>query len=125
MQITNKAGLPQAFVDAVKADDYDPGESDISVTSLIAPPRLVALRRANEAALTEDASERLWSLQGQIIHSLLERANVNDLVQERQPARVGVGGRGAPRAVPGRPRGRVAEVGSVFHRRVGWPTALP
>lgn len=83
MILTNKTNLPQALYDAIKNDDYDAGESDISVTSVIAPPRLVALRRKFNDVLEEDASDRIWSLQGQIIHSILERSNTVDLVEKR------------------------------------------
>jgi hypothetical protein len=83
MRVTNNAGLPQALVDAVANDDYIPGDSDISVTALIAPPQQRAILDAHQGEIVEDASDRLWALQGQLIHSLLERANENDLAETR------------------------------------------
>lgn len=82
-ELTNKLNLPQAFVDAVAADTYDPGSSDITVTQLISPPRMVALRGKHREEITEDASDRVWNLMGQITHGILERANKIDLAETR------------------------------------------
>jgi hypothetical protein len=76
MRITNRLNLPAAIVAAVTNDPYSRGEADISVTELIAPAQQRALMRRHAAELEEDASDRLFALQGQLIHSLLERANV-------------------------------------------------
>src|SRR3990167_5596923 len=43
MKLTNKQGLPQPLVEAVRNDSYGRGDADISVTQLLAPPRKVAL----------------------------------------------------------------------------------
>jgi len=74
MKITNNFNLPQVLVDAALNDPYDPGESDISVTRLISPPRLVALAKQHAGDLSEDVSDRLYSLMGQAMHHILERA---------------------------------------------------
>lgn len=75
MKITNRYGLPSAIVRAIENDPYTPGEkSDISVTQLIAPPQQVALKRKHRDEMTEDASDMIWSLLGQAVHSVLERA---------------------------------------------------
>jgi hypothetical protein len=81
--ITNELGLPQAIVDAVRNDDYDRGASDITVTQLLDPPRKVALIAAHADEIVEDASDRIYALMGQAIHTVLERANVADSVEER------------------------------------------
>lgn len=83
VKLLNRLNLPQAFVDAVANDDYSAGESDITVTALLSPPRQVALKRKHEAELVEDASDRVWNLVGQIGHGILERANRVDLVETR------------------------------------------
>jgi hypothetical protein len=70
--LTNRLGLPQAIVNAVRNDPYTIGASNISVTSLIQPPHQRQLRLANE--VVEDASDRIWSLVGQIGHSIIERS---------------------------------------------------
>lgn len=70
--LTNRLGLPQAIVDAVKNDPYTKGESDISVTQLIQPPYQRKLRLETE--VVEDVLDRIWSLVGQVGHGIVERA---------------------------------------------------
>jgi hypothetical protein len=70
--LTNRLGLPQAVVDAVANDPYTRGDSDISVTQLIQPPYQRKLRQ--EVEIVEDASDKIWSMVGQIGHGILERA---------------------------------------------------
>lgn len=81
--ITNKHGLPQTIVEAIRNDDYDPGESDITVTQLIDPPRKVALVTAHKDELTEDAADRIWALFGKAIHRILQDAGRDALTEER------------------------------------------
>jgi hypothetical protein len=89
MKLTNLQGLPQPLVDAVAADDYDKGDADISVTSLIDPPRKVTLQRAFADQITEDAADRVWALLGQTMHTILERANRDAIAERRLFADVG------------------------------------
>lgn len=76
IKVTNKLNLPDAFVIAIENDPYDPDDggqhSDYTITGLLKPPRMAVLSTQHE--IIEDASERLYSLQGQIIHYILERA---------------------------------------------------
>lgn len=81
MKITNHLNLPQPIVDAVQNDPYDSGNSDISVTRLIAPPRQVALGITHKDDIVEDCADRLFSLMGQAMHHVLERGG--DLEGER------------------------------------------
>lgn len=74
MRITNKYNLPDVIVNAIKNDPYTSGDCDISVTRLISPPRKVALEALHFKELEEDASQRIWSLFGQAMHVVLERA---------------------------------------------------
>lgn len=83
MRITNRLNLPQPLVDAVSNDPYSRGDSDISVTGLLSPPRKTALDAAHEAELEEDASDRIWSLLGQSIHTILERADKTGVAERR------------------------------------------
>ena len=86
MKITNKLNLPWHLVDAVENDPYNAGASDISVTRLIAPPRMVALNATHKDELEEDAADRSFSLMGQAIHTVLERVTdrEGDRVIERR-----------------------------------------
>jgi hypothetical protein len=74
MKITNNKKLPEALVDAIRNDPYEDGGADISVTRLIGAPRINALTIKHKDELTADASTMLWSLMGQAMHSIMERA---------------------------------------------------
>lgn len=82
--ITNNQNLPEVIVRAVSNDPYTKGKSDITVTQLIDSPRVVALHKSHGDEIVEDAADRIWSLLGQSVHSVLERAaNEKDIVEER------------------------------------------
>lgn len=83
MHITNNANLPAAIVNAVRNDPYNAGACDISVTRLIGPPQIRVLEREHAEDLTEDASDRIWSLIGQIGHGILERAETAAIAERR------------------------------------------
>src|SRR5437762_14151842 len=81
--ITNRLGLPQPIVDAVRNDPYTSGHSDITVTQLLRPARAVALEREHRDEIVEDAADRLWALCGQIGHAILERGSKQVLTERR------------------------------------------
>lgn len=86
MQITNKYRVPQAFVNAVKHYDaiYSKGDADFSVTELLSPPHEQNLKKIHFDDITEDASERVWSLFGNLTHTLLEKScEPDDIVEKR------------------------------------------
>jgi hypothetical protein len=72
-KLTNKFGLPEPIYQAIKADPYNAGGANITVTQLIKPPRPVQLMKRHEDKITEDISGRLWATYGQFMHALLER----------------------------------------------------
>lgn len=83
MRLTNELGLPQPIVDAVNFEtaaydgprfDGDDNHNRISVTSLLKPAQSVAIEREHHGEMTEDVADRLWALQGQVVHGILERA---------------------------------------------------
>jgi hypothetical protein len=62
-------------------DPYDPGkrgEKYVTVTTLCNPPQLTKLFWQHQHELSEDASERIWSLLGQSVHSVIERAAASE-----------------------------------------------
>lgn len=81
MKLTNKLGLPEALVNAIANDPYTRGKSDISVTQLIDSPRIRMLHKQHE--VEEDVSDRIWSLLGQSVHTILERAESSDIRESR------------------------------------------
>jgi hypothetical protein len=86
--ITNVHGLPTALVEAVKNDPYV-GGGDISVTKLIDAPQRRVLWKKHATAVETDVSERIWSLLGQAVHHILERAGTDALAEERLFADIG------------------------------------
>ena len=82
LTLTNKLGLPDVIVRAVRNDPYV-GGGDISVTRLISPPYQAKLLREHGEIV--DVSDRIWALVGQIGHGILERipADVNVVREER------------------------------------------
>lgn len=74
MKLTNRLNLPAPIVEAVRNDPYSKGDADISITGLIGPPRIRVLRKKHEENLTEDVSDRIYSLLGQVMHGILDRA---------------------------------------------------
>ena len=82
MNLTNLLGLPDAFVAAVKNDPYT-GGGDISATKLIDSPQRRVLYGKYKDFVVEDVSERVWSLMGQAVHTVLERAGTSAKVEER------------------------------------------
>lgn len=83
MKLTNRLGLPQPIVDAVKNDGYTRGDADISVTELLDPPMLRALKVKHEEELEEDVSDRIFSLLGQTMHGILERSETTGIAERR------------------------------------------
>lgn len=78
MNMTNKLRLPDAIVRAVEKDSYTKGSADISVTELLSPPQMRQLKLAYAAEIVEDVSDRIYSLMGQSLHAIIERAASED-----------------------------------------------
>ena len=86
MKITNKYNLPEALIRAIADDEYDRGDSIISVTGLISPPRINILQELNKDNLESDAVDRIPSLLGTAVHKILEKGAKtleNHIVEER------------------------------------------
>lgn len=71
--ITNETNLPASVYAAVAYDGYSRGHSDISVTDLLAPPRMVALREQYGDTLTEDVADMAARFIGTCVHDALEK----------------------------------------------------
>jgi len=88
--ITNMHGLPQSIVAAVTNDPYT-GGGDIIATKLFDSPRVRVLSAIHRDKLSVDVSERVWSLLGQAVHTILERAGLREegmIVEQRLYAEV-------------------------------------
>lgn len=88
MEWTNRHGLPDAIVRAIANDPYDAGDADISVTSLIAPPQMRVLRQQHDAEMKLDVIDSIWSLLGQAVHVILERAEMEGIAETRLYANI-------------------------------------
>jgi len=84
MKFTNASNLPLAIERAVSNDPYDSSGSDISTTRLIAPPRIRVLEKRNYDLLEEDVSDRIFSLLGQSVHHIIERAKTRKELSEKR-----------------------------------------
>jgi hypothetical protein len=94
MKITNKLNLPPSLVTAIEFDDRNTEGCDYTITELLKPPRIRALEHTHAAKLTEDASDRIWSLMGRAGHEVLRRAaGGKGIVEERAIVDVEVNGR--------------------------------
>lgn len=73
LKLTNRLGLPSSIVQAITNDPYSSAGSDISVTKLLTPPYQLQLLKKHAHELIEDVADRVWSLVGQVGHSIIER----------------------------------------------------
>ena len=88
--ITNRHNLPAAIIAAIQADPYT-GGGDISCTKLIDAPQIRVLGSKHHHEIVVDASERVFSLMGQAVHTVLERAGLKEdgvIVEQRLYAEV-------------------------------------
>lgn len=72
MKFTNKFNLPEPVVRAMTFDDYSRGASNRSITQLIDSPRIRILRAEHDDTITEDVSDRAWSVLGRAVHKIFE-----------------------------------------------------
>ena len=84
MKITNKFGLPETIVNALKRPTYTKGGAHMSATELLSPPRMVQLRIKNSDAIEMDAADMVWSLVGTAMHGVLEHGKGDDHIVEQR-----------------------------------------
>ncbi len=86
MTITNNYDLPAPMYRALAHDGYMAGtkKADISVTTLIGPPKINQLKKRYSSEIVEDASDRVWALLGQSVHKVLELAGGEEELTEKR-----------------------------------------
>ncbi len=90
MKLTNRKGLPEVIIRALQNDKYDKGDSDYSASEFSRPPQIVGLTHKHKDEIEDDAADRLWSLFGQLGHTLLERAGgKNEITEKRMFGTIG------------------------------------
>lgn len=90
MIYTNEYGIPDAIVDAVRADPYDKGDADFSATGLLKPQQIIRLWNEHADRISVDVRDEVWRLLGQGVHSVLDRAGEeHGTTEERFFAEIG------------------------------------
>jgi len=85
MQLTNNHNLPESVYKLLAKDRYNGSSStDYSVTTLLQPPRITQLKRRHSEELVEDVMDNVWSLFGQVAHSLLEEHGADNALNEER-----------------------------------------
>jgi len=84
MRVTTKLPLPPPLLKALTSDNYQRGDADITITELIGAPHQRKLISKHWDSLVEEAGDRVWSLFGQAIHTILERAASQEYVVEKR-----------------------------------------
>tara|TARA_R110000751_G_scaffold57842_4_gene122555 strand:+ start:3102 stop:4013 length:912 start_codon:yes stop_codon:yes gene_type:complete len=83
-RLTNKLGLPSAFANFEERNPHDGEGADYTVTTLIDSPRVHRLKCEHEHEITEDVSDRIFSILGTAVHTVLEKgAREGDIVEQR------------------------------------------
>ena len=86
IRLTNKNNLPEPVFRAITQNRYS-GENDdnfASVTGLLKGVKQFVLEKRHYDEIIEDASDRVWSLMGSAMHSVMENSQTgNTLAEER------------------------------------------
>ena len=84
MRLTNRFNLPQVFVNLLQRSTYSKGKAHLSATELLNSPQIVQLRRKHWDDLEEDVADRIFSLFGTAMHTILEHGKTdNSIVEQR------------------------------------------
>jgi hypothetical protein len=74
LPIIDSYNLPLPVLEAIKNRPYTKGESDISATGLISPPRIRQLTERLGDNLEQEAVDHLYALDGSAMHAIFEWA---------------------------------------------------
>jgi len=91
MIITNKLGLPQAFVEMCQRD-YQQEANEYRVTSLLKGIRETILERRHHDKIEVDVSDMIWLLFGTATHNVLESYEEADCEMKEERLRIPIGG---------------------------------
>ena len=67
-RVTNNFNLPAPVVAMVDRNTYTQGDTDVNVTTFIAPPQVTILKEAHKDNLVVDASDLLYPAWGSTLH---------------------------------------------------------
>lgn len=88
MVITNELNLPQALVDACDVSPHN-APNTVSATTLKSGVREILLTKRHWEEMTDDVSDRIWTLFGTAVHALLEKESPDTFVEERFEQQIG------------------------------------
>ena len=83
MKITNNHNIPNALYKAICKDEYEKGDSDITVTTLIKPTQIQVLEKLHYKDIEIDALDNLCIFLGKMLHKGLEEAEDGAIVEQR------------------------------------------
>ena len=87
--LTNKYGLPHQFENLLQRDNYDSGNSRMTITRLLSSPRIALLEREHAKKIVTDISDEVWKLLGKCIHTVMEEgADESDIIEKRMYAEI-------------------------------------
>lgn len=81
MKITNKYGLPEAFVKAVDINYHNP-DGHYSATTLNRGIKEVILTKRHFDEIEVDVADNIWAIWGSAVHALLESMSDNNFHEE-------------------------------------------
>ena len=84
MKYSNSRNLPEPLCSAIRRDTYDKGDSKISCTGLLRPPRIAALTDTFDDMIVRDYSKEVWSLFGRAVHHIIENAHAEGYTMEER-----------------------------------------
>ncbi|MFH1952539.1 MAG: hypothetical protein ABIL06_13080 [Pseudomonadota bacterium] len=83
MKYTNKMNLPKSLVSAITNDPYR-SNADISVTTLVGPPKIRCLKARHNDEIVEDVSDGIWALLGNNTHYIIQRIKSGESLKEER-----------------------------------------
>lgn len=85
-EITNNNRIPDPIFRSIKAGWYSGSnvEHFASVTGLLKPAKIFALEKRHAKEITEEASDLIWSLMGSAMHSVLEKSENDESINEER-----------------------------------------
>lgn len=90
MKITNKLGLPQAFVSMAESQ-HTPQAKRYSVTALLKGVREAILQKRHDDEIEQDVSDMIWMLYGSAAHAVLEKQKEGEAELKENKLTVQVG----------------------------------
>lgn len=88
MIYTNKRGLPGPVYDMIANDSYSRGESDLSVTQLINPPKIRVLNKRHDSEIEVEADGFLSAALGHMFHAAVEASTQSGIPEKRHFVKV-------------------------------------